>query len=216
MAKRPTSGGPIEALKKRAKQLLNRVQSGDADAFTIARLHPACRGGVSREAFSLADALLVIARQEGYTSWPKLKAAAEQSGVIPMEIKFTGIGMRIYVLREHFAAAAEFYEKVLGLKLTFRSDAYPVATFEFGFGPRLVLEVYEPNDDPRDEEQARPRFTGITLSVKDVEKTYEHLKAQGVPFLEPPEKMDWGGIMAHFRDPGGNTLTIIQMPGARN
>src|SRR5262249_47003358 len=117
-------------------QLLKRVQSADADALAVAKLHPGYRGGVSPEHFTLADALLVVARQEGFSSWPKLKAAAEQAGVIPMEIKFTGIGTRVFVEPQHFAASAEFYENTLSLKRTFRDDVNKVATYEFGFGPR--------------------------------------------------------------------------------
>ena len=132
-----------------------------------------------------------------------------------MEIKFTGIGMRVFVAQKDFAASADFYEQTLSLKRTFRDDINRVATYEFGFGPRLVLETFTPEDEP-DHEDLAARFTGITLTVKDVEAAYLQLKTQGVPFLGAPEKMYWGGVMAHFKDPGGNTLTLIQMPGARN
>lgn len=131
-----------------------------------------------------------------------------------MEIKFTGIGTRVFVLPKDFAASADFYERTLSLKRTFRDDANMIATYEFGFGPRLVLEKYDPKEEP-DDEYLAARFTGLTLTVRDVQKTYEHLKTQGVPFIGPPEKQYWGGVMAHLKDPGGNTLTLIQMPGGQ-
>ena len=28
--------------------------------------------------------------------------------------------------------------------------------------------------------------------------------------MTPPEKMDWGGNLLHFRDPSGNELTLVQ------
>jgi predicted enzyme related to lactoylglutathione lyase len=28
-------------------------------------------------------------------------------------------------------------------------------------------------------------------------------------FLAPPERMPWGGVRAHFRDPDGNVVTLM-------
>ncbi|NIR61976.1 MAG: hypothetical protein GWO02_22070, partial [Gammaproteobacteria bacterium] len=56
------------------------------------------------------------------------------------------------------------------------------------------------------------RFTGITITVKDVEACYRHLLSLGVAFHEPPVKQPWGGVMAFFDDPGGNTQTLCQLP----
>jgi ankyrin repeat protein len=78
----PTSLPPrphLENLKKRAKQILKGQQSGDhAILKEIQEHHPRWRGSSEQEIqaarFTLADAQLVIARQYGFESWPKLKA----------------------------------------------------------------------------------------------------------------------------------------------
>jgi len=48
------------------------------------------------------------------------------------------------------------------------------------------------------------------VQVDDIQSTYEVLRAKGLPFLGPPEKLSWGGTLAHFKDPAGNTLTLLQ------
>lgn len=53
------------------------------------------------------------------------------------------------------------------------------------------------------------RFTGVSFDTDDIERAYRRLFALGVPFQGPPEKQDWGGSLAHFRDPDGNLLTLV-------
>ena len=38
------------------------------------------------------------------------------------------------------------------------------------------------------------------------------LLARGVEFLAPPQRMPWGGVLANFRDPDGNVLTLVGAP----
>ncbi|MGH7288269.1 MAG: VOC family protein [Myxococcota bacterium] len=53
------------------------------------------------------------------------------------------------------------------------------------------------------------RFLGVSLAVADIQATYEQLFARGVDFLAPPEG---GGVLAHFRDPDGNVLSLVGPP----
>ena len=66
----------LEQLKKQAKSLLKDHQAADPDALKRIRgLHPRWRRNASdTNAFTLADAQLVIAIEYGFASWPKLKA----------------------------------------------------------------------------------------------------------------------------------------------
>ena len=59
-----------------------------------------------------------------------------------------------------------------------------------------------------EDEAFSPRFVAVSLQVEDVQAVYEELVAKGVEFLGPPERMGWGGTLAHFRDPDGNVLTL--------
>ena len=65
----------LEQQKKRARELLNAARAGDAAAIERMRAHhprfsPA-------KTVSLHDAQLVIAREHGFPSWPRLKAHIE-------------------------------------------------------------------------------------------------------------------------------------------
>ena len=82
----PTRGLPgnanLEQLKNGAKSFQRAVRAGDAGAAEVVReFHPRLRdaqaGSPELERFTRADAQLVIARQFGFASWPKLKAHLE-------------------------------------------------------------------------------------------------------------------------------------------
>jgi hypothetical protein len=72
----------LEHLKYQAKDLLNAHKSSDPEAhYRIRKLHPKFSGNTAAQIqgakMSLADAQLVIAREYGFESWPKLKRHIE-------------------------------------------------------------------------------------------------------------------------------------------
>ena len=78
----PTRGLPgnanLEQLRKGAKSFQRAVRSGDSGAAEVVRefhprLHNVELGAPELEGFTRADAQLVVARQFGFSSWPKLK-----------------------------------------------------------------------------------------------------------------------------------------------
>ncbi len=72
----------LEQLRNGAKSFQRAVRAGDSGAAAIVnefhpRLHEAQPGSPELNGFTRADAQLVIARQFGFPSWPKLKAHLE-------------------------------------------------------------------------------------------------------------------------------------------
>ncbi len=72
----------LEQLKKGAKSFQRAVRSGDHGAAAVVnefhpRLPSAAPGSPELAAFTRADAQLVVARQFGFASWPRLKAHLE-------------------------------------------------------------------------------------------------------------------------------------------
>jgi ankyrin repeat protein len=66
----------LEQQKKQARELLEAFRAGDPAALDRAcRAHP--RFNERRADFALSDAQLVLAREHGFASWPKLKASIE-------------------------------------------------------------------------------------------------------------------------------------------
>lgn len=110
-------------------------------------------------------------------------------------------GMRIWV--DDIAAAKRFYGETLGLTAKW--------IMEMAAGYDLGIDLIVERDDGGHEgESLVGRFVGVSIQVDDIQLSYETLKARGVPFLGPPEQMSWGGTLAHFKDPAGNTLTLMQ------
>jgi predicted enzyme related to lactoylglutathione lyase len=114
--------------------------------------------------------------------------------------------IRIFV--EDLAAATPFYENVVGLK---RSVTAPEAVI-FEHAPSVVIEAA---DEEARSEGLVGRFTGVSFETPDAASLYGELNARGVPTLGPPERQSWGGIMLFAKDPSGNIVTFIELPGAQ-
>jgi lactoylglutathione lyase len=116
---------------------------------------------------------------------------------------------RVYAVRifvSDWTRALEFYAKTLEMPIAFADERMGWA--ELGTeGAHLALERVAPGDP---EAASRTgRFLGVSLQVASVAESYAELTARGVEFLAPPEKQPWGGVLAHFRDPEGNVLTLL-------
>ena len=71
----------LEQQKKRARELLRNIRAGDADAIQRLRRHHLRWADVDearlRQLVALHDAQFALAREQGFPSWPKLRAYAE-------------------------------------------------------------------------------------------------------------------------------------------
>jgi glyoxylase I family protein len=129
--------------------------------------------------------------------------------------------------------AVHFYRDVLGLKVvgdvTFAGEEADALTQEQGTQLRAVYlrSVEEPKGAPIELLHfispvaegkpyagiKNPGITEVAFWVKDIEKSYTDLRAQGVQFYSSPQLFDLDGYKAkavYFRDPDGTTLELIQ------
>jgi hypothetical protein len=91
MARALPSRPDLEQLRKQAKELQKSFKSGDGSAIQRVRENHPQGGDISsgRTRFSLSDAQLVLAREHGFASWPRLKAHVQEtllSAVDPMTL----------------------------------------------------------------------------------------------------------------------------------
>ena len=107
---------------------------------------------------------------------------------------------RLFV--DDLAAARTFYRNVLGL-----NELWNWQDVALGYDVGVTL-IIERTDGKHPEEVGR--FAGLSLEVADVTATYQELTSAGVEFTHPPAKQPWGGTLAHFKDPSGNVLTLIE------
>lgn len=107
------------------------------------------------------------------------------------------------------AAAQSFYRDVLQLPLRGGSPAQGYLVFRVG-SLGLVVEVADADDD--ESFGLVGRLVGLSFRVRDIQRAHRELMSRGVVFVGAPERQPWGGILAHFSDPAGNVLTLVEHP----
>jgi catechol 2,3-dioxygenase-like lactoylglutathione lyase family enzyme len=102
--------------------------------------------------------------------------------------------------------AREFYETILGLPV---SEANGMLTLHLA-GGRDTLVYPKPDHTPA-------TFTILNFPVEDVAAVVDELTARGVEF-DKPDGADEKGVfraigptIAWFKDPAGNTLSVIEV-----
>ena len=75
-------------------------------------------------------------------------------------------------------------------------------------GMRLNLGYHDQVEGPSKE----PYRTMNNLGMSDTHSFTEDLQTNGAPIIRPPKKEHWGGYVATFQDPDGNTLQLLQLP----
>ena len=117
--------------------------------------------------------------------------------------------MELYAVQifvDDWDKACKFYEETLGLTCEFKDEGFGWAEFDVG-GAKFGIERCDRASHPQAD--LIGRFVGASLKVNDAFETYEILKSKGVEFTEPPEKQDWGGVLAYFKDTSENVLTLM-------
>jgi predicted enzyme related to lactoylglutathione lyase len=107
--------------------------------------------------------------------------------------------------------AKAFYGDVLGLTV---SESNGILTLQIAGGSKIIIYP-KPNHEPAS-------FTILNFPVPKIEPAVEELKKRGVRFeiyTEGPLQTDASGIfhgggplIAWFKDPAGNFLSVIEVP----
>ncbi len=108
-----------------------------------------------------------------------------------------------------FDAALNFYRDTIGLRAEVEDPGSGFAMFDTG-PTKLLLEFIA-----RDDEEASelvPRNLAASLEVPNINDTFDRLSEREVEFIGEPEKQPWGGTLAHFKDPDGNIVTLVELP----
>ncbi len=111
----------------------------------------------------------------------------------------------VIIWTDRYPEMLAFYRDVLGL--TPRSEKPAFANFEWG-GFRLSVAAHDEVHGPARD----PLRIMVHLKVADIAATHRRLVDRGVVFSRSPEQERWGGWVATFADPDGNTLQLLQLP----
>jgi len=103
--------------------------------------------------------------------------------------------------------AIRFYRDSLGLTLSGQTSSTAVFVLN---GLDFIVETA----NPAEPEGAAMigRFTALSFEVENCKDACGQLTGQGVQFLGPAQTQAWGGTLAHFLDPDGNVLTLVEYP----
>jgi predicted enzyme related to lactoylglutathione lyase len=103
------------------------------------------------------------------------------------------------------AALAAFYAEVLGIPVPFEG-------YGNSDGAKLGFGKSQPGIIIWDENKWDKLTTGavnLVFSCSNLDETYETLKARGLD-CQPPATMEYGGKEMNFRDPDGNSITLLE------
>ncbi len=115
------------------------------------------------------------------------------------------VGVNIFTTQMQRMVA--FYRDVVGLEQ--HSDHGDFITFDIRPGLRLNIGRHSQIgvDGSMD-----PYRVMLNLGVDDIHAVHARMLKGGAEFIRPPEQEAWGGWIATFRDPDGNTLQLMQQP----
>jgi predicted enzyme related to lactoylglutathione lyase len=113
---------------------------------------------------------------------------------------------------EDLDAAREFYGGTLGLEIEVMSEEFGVAALHLAGGYDVLMY--------RSAEMTPPSYTILNFEVDDVDAAVAGLGERGIGIERYPEfEHDEKGIVrgpgpqiAWFKDPSGNTLSVLQQP----
>jgi len=114
-------------------------------------------------------------------------------------------GVLVWTDASRFEAMKRFY--VERLDLTPRTVKPDFVNFEWA-GVRLSIGVHGGVSGPARD----PLRVMLNLEVADIRATHARLVKAGVAFSRAPERETWGGLVATFVDPDGNTLQLLELP----
>ena len=115
------------------------------------------------------------------------------------------IGVILGTTAERFDAMRRFYVETLSLPV--RTDRPGHVNFQWG-DIRLTIAWHDGVSGSASDQ----RRVLLNLAVDDIEAVAAGLRAEGVTFLREPSAEPWGGAIATFEDPDGNTLQLMQLP----
>ena len=105
-----------------------------------------------------------------------------------------------------FERAVAFFRDVIGLPFNFADAEFGYASFATKGAAFAVVQAPEG--------EAVGRHTGVGFAVDDLDAAHAALVEEGVEFPRPPTREPWGGYMAVFADPDGNTYYLDQVSAA--
>jgi catechol 2,3-dioxygenase-like lactoylglutathione lyase family enzyme len=207
----------LENLKKRAKTLVKQHRAGHFPVATrlrhgLQRFADLPDKAILAAPFALADALEVVAREQGFSSWARVP---RESNDMPRQQRTKQkdaprlLSAYPQALVADVTRAAEFYRDKLGFNVVYLYGAPPFYGLVERDGARINLRHV---DAP-----ARHRPDGdedvltANIPVEGAKALFLELQARGVAFAQTLKEQPWGASDFLVRDPDGNLLCFASV-----
>ena len=120
-------------------------------------------------------------------------------------------GVSLFTTPERFDALVAFYTDVVGLTPDPPGGGLRAqrVAYTWGSGPERIRLIISPHDGVTGTNED-PNRVMVNLLTRDLEEVARGMAERGVEFTHGPVSMSWGGMMATFRDPDGNTMQLLQ------
>jgi len=206
----------LEQQKRRAKELLKSIHNSEPEALARLAAHASCDARTAR----LADAQLVLARENGFTSWPKLKLHCDrlaekrrqaEAGQLPALDTPDTLHIRCGSDIQHGITLAGFTGQFLEFADPFCQGPVPAGPHEEMLAARaqFVADAYGIDLKDAQARQAR-EYEALAAAAdhKHVVLWFEH---------DPYDQLILAYLLKHFSEVAGpqklDLICVDQVPG---
>jgi predicted enzyme related to lactoylglutathione lyase len=125
---------------------------------------------------------------------------------------FEGLaGVSLFTTAERFDALVAFYTHAVGLTPDPPGGGLRAQRVAYTWGTpparvRLIISTHDAVTGANED----PNRVMVNLLTTNLEEVARGMAERGVTFTHGPMAMAWGGKMATFRDPDGNTMQLLQ------
>lgn len=204
----------LENLKKRAKTLVKQHRAGHFPVATRLRRGLARFAGLPDKAilaapFALRDALEIVAREHGFSSWAQASRGAKnmpKKQHIEPQDKPRLIAAYPQALVADVTRAARFYCDQLGFRVVYLYGEPPFYALVERDGARINLRHVDAPARYRPEGDGDEDVLTANIPVRGVKALFLELRERGVTFAQTLEEQPWGARDFLVRDPDGNLL----------
>lgn len=107
-------------------------------------------------------------------------------------------------------AAAEWYEKHLGMEIVKKFDDPPYIHFLKDAGGSMIELYSNPAGAIPEYAEMSPYTLHLAFAVEDMAAEHERLLGAGASSIGPIETMPTGDLLAFLRDPWGVTVQLVR------
>ncbi|MCA1407261.1 VOC family protein [Ensifer sp. IC3342] len=202
----------IENLRKRARLYLrwHRERYYPVAAqirLALARFRDLPDRNVLEADFKLSDAQELVARQQGFESWPALiKGIETMAASVPTTDTSFILAAEPQLFVSDMDIACQFYVQKLGFEVAFSYGEPPFYAQLVRDGGRLNLrKVSGPVFDSAFRARERDALSA-TLTLENAKPLFLEFQRAGVTFHQPLRTEPWGARTFIVQDPDGNLL----------